>query len=541
MSELTYTPEWDADNQRFAPPSRCPYPDCSSPVDPMHATEPTQGWCTACERPYEAVPFRAAAEAAPLELNRRPNVAFCTYTGQPLTSYSVLDWCEAGGGPGRSYCLHDARGAVFGRPSTARLVQLGEDWNQHSVMSSRGGDDEDYVSSLSVVRGRVVAVTARGWVGLFDAVSGEAVTARPLEWPTGSAEPADPDRAVRHAPVFRGSQMVLAAPHEAQFRSLQAFLFAARGASAAPPPRMATPGEGLQFLGPPLGIDGLAVPIFCLLEGREHADTAEIQDATLRFFDAKGDEIDRCPAPDIARAPVFDRRLQRLLWVGRQGALVALPSRQIGGGQPLVPTTDLPDPMLPDLEASLRPTFAVVPTVQGRSEAWLSVPRPGGGANFHSAMVEESPRRGSSALRWQTHGLPGIGQVTGFALGIGSSYRNNAAGQLVAVATERQVLSLDRANLAGSGRPPMTGLDSAGLPGSHDVPLICSAGVIARLQGSLCIDFQGLGWSDSDFQPKVLVPGLYQMAQGMAMFGRRVYIGHGMGVRSYQIGIKEAR
>jgi hypothetical protein len=65
--------------------------------------------------------------------------------------------------------------------------------------------------------------------------------------------------------------------------------------------------------------------------------------------------------------------------------------------------------------------------------------------------------------------------------------------------------------------------------------------VIARLQGSICIDFQGLGWSDESFQPKVPIPGLYQMPQGMAMFGRRIYIGHGMGVRSYLVSIEELR
>jgi hypothetical protein len=538
MSDLAYSPEWDPDNQRFATPSRCPYPDCTSPVEPIHTTEPTLGWCAACERPYETLTFRTGTQAAPVQLNRRPDSAFCTYTGQPLTAYSVLDWCEAGGEPGRSYCLQDARGAVFGRPATNRLVCLAEDWHQDSVMRSRGGDDDDFVSSVSVVRGRVVAVTAGGWIGLFDAVSGEAATQRPLEWPTGSAPPTDPDRAVRHAPVFRGTQMVLAAPHEAQFRSLRSLLFA--GGGAVRPPRMVAPQDGCQFLGPPLGIDGLAVPAFCLLEGRERADKAEIQNATLRFFDSEGKEIDRCPAPDVVRSPVFDRRLQLLVWVGRQGALSTLPGGQIGGGAPLVPSTALPDPMLPDFEATLRPSFAVVLAgAQGRSEAWLTTPRQGGGIDVHNAPVEEAQRRGS--WRWQTQSLPGTGLVAGIAVGIGSSHRNNAASQLVAVATDRQVLSLDRANLAGSGRPPMTGLESLGLLGSHDVPLVCSAGVIARLQGSVCIDFQGLGWSDGDFQPKIAVPGHYQTPQGMAMFGRRFYIGHGMGVRTYLIGITEAR
>jgi hypothetical protein len=536
MAASSYIPEWDRDNQRFATPGFCPYPDCASPVDPAHVTEPTLGWCASCSRPYEVVPFRPAADAGLIELNRRPDSAYCTYTGQLLTSSSVLDWGEAGGEPGRSYGLKDARGAVFGPPSPRRIVRLGEAWNQHSILSSRG-DDDDFVSSVSVVRGWVVAVTARGWIGLLAATSGEPAPSRPLEWPSGTTHPADPGRAVRQAPAFRGTQMVLAAPHEAQFRDLRSFLFVGRG-STARGYRMVAPEAGLQFLGPPLGVDGLARPTFCLLEGREDTETGTIDEANLRFFDEAGQEINRCPAPGIARSPVFDRRSAHILWVDVHGALSMLAVQQIGEGKQLAASTELPDPIL-SVAVDLRPTFAVTRNPQGRSEAWLSTARPEGGVDFHRTVIDDSPRRRAASWSWQTQTLYGVGQVTGFAVGTGSIHPNNAASQLVAVATDRQVFSLDRSNLTGVGRVPMAGPEAVGMPGSYDVPLVCSAGVIARLQGSVCIDFQGLGWSDESFQPKAPVPGLYQTGQGMAMFGRRIYIGHGMGVRSFVIDIEE--
>lgn len=530
MGEILYLPEWDRDNQRFTTPSRCPYPDCAAPVDPAHATEPTIGWCAVCSRPFEVAPFRPAPGAAPLDLHRQPVSAYCTHTGQLLTSYSVLDWAEAGGEPGRSYCLEDARGVVFGRPSSRRIVRLAEDWAQHSILSSQG-DDDDYVSSVSVVRGRVVAVTARGWVGLFDAASGEAVTDRPLAWPTGSTHPGDPGKAVRYPPAFRGTQMVLLAPHEALFRDFKPFLFKG-GGSASRPHRMVVPEEGRQFLGPPLGVDGLARPTFCLLEGVENAGTRAIEAARLRFFDDTGKEVAHCPAPGVARSPVFDRRLERIVWVDGQGRLASLAVGQIAEGKPVPTVTDLPDPILA-VEVSLRPTFAVARNSQGRSEVWLSTALPQGGVELHRAMLDEP------FPRWQTQALSGIGEVAGLAIGSGSIHGNNAASQLLAVATDRQVLSLDRANVAGIGRSAMRGPESGGMPGSYDVPVLCSAGVVARLQGSVCIDSQGLGWSDEAFQPRVPVPGLYQRAQGLAMFGRRVYIGQGLGVRSFRIDVEE--
>ncbi len=244
------------------------------------------------------------------------------------------------------------------------------------------------------------------------------------------------------------------------------------------------------------------------------------------------------PHPASRAHPCSNRRLGRIIWVDEQGALSTFASREIGRQGALPEMTGLPDPILA-VEANLRPTFAVARNAQGRSEVWLTTTRPDGGVDFQRTMLDEAPARRSAVFGWQTQSLPGIGQVMGFAAGIGSSHRNNAASQLVAVATDRQVLTLDRSNLAGVLRVPMEGPEALGVRGSYDVPIICSAGVIARLQGSVSIDFQGLGWSDETFQPKATVPGLYQRAQGMAMFGRRIYIGHGMGVRSYLVLVEE--
>jgi hypothetical protein len=534
MRDLAYLPVWDRENQRFTMPQGCPYPDCASPLDPVHASEPSLGWCAVCDRPYEVVPFRSAADAAPIDLTRRPGTAYCTYTGQRLTEYSVLDWGEAGGEPGRSYCQNDNLGAVFGRPSPRRAINIVSGWAQNSVLTSR--DDEDYVSSVSVVRGWVVAVTARGWIGLFDAVTGEPAQGRPLEWPTGSTHPVDPDRSVHYPPAFRGTWMVLAAPHEAQFRDLRPFLCAGRGVPVTPH-RMVMPKAGHQFLGSPLGLGGSRHPLFCLLEGQENMERRAIEAACLRFFDQDGAEVASCPVPEIARAPVFDRHLDRVIWVDALGRLSTLEGTALREGKIVAVTLGLPDPIL-TVEVNLRPTFAVVRNAEGRSEVWLSSSRPEGDVDFHRALLEEeeAPRR---AWRWQTQTLSKIGQVMGFSVGLASPHRYLAVSQLLAVATDRQVLVRDRSNLGSAGRSPMTGPESLGRPGSYDVPLLCAGGVIARLQGSVTLDSQGLGWSDEVFRPQAEVPGLYQRSQGMAMFGRRVYIGHGMGVRSFLLEIKE--
>src|SRR5436305_6345612 len=107
---------------------------------------------------------------------------------------------------------------------------------------------------------------------------------------------------------------------------------------------MVAPEEGRKLLGPPLGVDGLERPAFCLLEGEERP--AAIEGAQLRFFDETGQEIGRCPAPDITRPPVFDRRSERVVWVDGQGRLASLEVGQLREGKLLPAVTDLPDSIL---------------------------------------------------------------------------------------------------------------------------------------------------------------------------------------------------
>jgi hypothetical protein len=232
---------------------------------------------------------------------------------------------------------------------------------------------------------------------------------------------------------------------------------------------------------------------------------------------------------------VFDRRLECVLWVDARGGVSRLPSRQIGDRGAV--TAGPPDPPL-DVRVNPRPTFAVARNAQGRAEAWLSTAGAAGETDLHRAVLEPAAAL-RPGWRWQTYHLGNIGRVTGFGVGIGSRSSANAAGQLIAMATDRLVLSLDRSNPAAGGRMPMTGPEAVGILGSRDVPLVCSAGVVARLQSRVAIDCQGLGWSDESATRDVPVAGLYAVSQGLAMFGRRVYLGHNLGVRCLRIVIRE--
>lgn len=516
---------WDSDNRRFRVPDRCPYPDCGQPVNPTNAPA-ALAWCPSCNRPYEAV--RLLDNSVLVELYRRPQSAFCTYSGELLTGYALLDWCEAGGGPGRTNSYDDGRGAIFGAPDRQIRISLREAWVQPSILTQP--DPEDHVGSISVVRGQVVAVTARGRIGLFDAVTGEPRLARALEWPDGSTDPMDLDRAVRHPPAFRGTRMVLAAPHQVQFRDLRSFLL---GVETDARYELVEAEDETSFLGPPLGIDIGKESFFCLLQGRAQEDG--IHDPVLRFFTREGQPAHRLGLKAIARPPVFDRWSGYLVWVDGRGILSMLQVDQLLGGELKPVALPLPNVLL-DLEEDDRPTLMAALDTNRRTELWIAS-EPDGQAVLYKCVLDDLRQHPEQAWTWDRRDMGKLGPLSGIAVGIGSRYRDNAAGQLLGVATSQQVALFQRfSNI--NATLPMRGLETGGTRGSFDPPLVSSAGVIARLQGMLCLDNQGIGWDDSELHPKVPVPGIYDRTQGIAMFGRQVYIGHGLGVRSYRLDLE---
>lgn len=523
---------WDPDNGRFAMPSHCPYPDCAAVVEATaNVREAVLGWCASCNRPYEAVPFQPSPDVSWVEINRRPDSIFCSQTGQPLHDHSLLDWCEAGGGPGRTHCQSDPLGVVFGEPVQRRTLRLEEDWEAPSVLADR--DEEAEVTSISVVRGRVVAATLRGSLTILDAMNGALITPRPLLWQPSLHEPAEAGWRVDEPPACRGTNLVLAAPHEAQFRDLLPFLFPQRG-SASRQCISVHPSAGSRFVGPPLGIRTPQGPAFCLLEAR---DESAADAARLRFFAPAGQELASCPAPGIARPPAFDDRLERVVWVDAQGGIATLPTAEIRPGATLKAALRWPDPML-HLAVDMRPTFALTTGSAARRELWLASHGPDDSAEMHQVVLDELLAAPTAAWSWMTQRLARVGEPIGMAVGRGPMHRANAAARLVGLATHDRVLSLDRSNLATAGRSPAVGHEGT-VGGSYEAPIVCSAGVVSRLGGSLCVDTQGIGWNDASFQLKVTLPGIYEGRQGMAMFGRRIYIGYGPGVKSYRLAVTE--
>lgn len=540
---------YDRDNRRFVVPSACPYPDCAREVEPANERH-ALAWCEHCQRPYEVVRFEPGGGAPAVELHRRPQSLYCNYTGQPLRNHSLLDWGEAGGGPERTFAVADGRNAIFGPPKAEVTIRLVAGWPPVNVLGELE-DRYDYVTSMSVVRGQVVAATARGRFAIFDAESGRARLERPLEWPGLAPDPRKVDEAVRQPPAFRGTQAVLVAPRQALFRDLKNRLLGRRdeGSAGAPTPRprlVDAGGRRRVFLGPPLGVDvadpgridpqAPAESFFCLLEGRPAA--AAIEDATLRFFTLDGEQVAQCEAPAIARPPLFDRRLKRVVWVDCQGLVYSLPAEQLpaalaGGEKNLAVASCVPSEMLA-LAPSTRPLMAVSRDAGGRSELWLLAQDAEGRANFYRTALDPLFADPSAVWAWRVDPPPpgDLGRVQGFAIGA-SARGEDPTAQLLALATDRQVLSLQRANPTATSRHPLRASDYLADQGTKEPPLLSPAGIIARLPTGLYLDSQGLDWGG--YRSKVAIPGAYDQPQGLAMFGRRIFAGHRRQVHCFEL------
>jgi hypothetical protein len=519
--------EWDANNRRFDTRPTCPYPDCGEPVEPAHQ-ERVFCWCRHCERPYESALLRPADAGPPVEWSRRPESAFCTFTGARLVGSSPLDWAEAGGDPGRSSCLDDPRGNAFGQPHPDHSFSLHDKdrqgWHTATVIPEEGLDD-DAVSALAVLRGRVLAVTQRGRMAILDPETGALLDKRPLVWP--SFPPPDLSWPVEHPPAARGKHILLCSPRQAQFRDLGPQLFPGTPAPAQPYTLVDPAQPGARFMGPPLGID-TPEPLFCLLEGIP--GLRKLEDPLLRFFELGGRECGRCPAPGIARPPVYDRRSGTVLWLSAEGFVSALPQEQCLRMQGAVATELFSEDIL-DLDVSARPTAVLAPDLSGATELWVADVRPETGElSVFKASVDQALAAGE--LRWTRQRLGKRGDLVSLAVGRGPGHRANAAAQVMAVATDHGVFSFPKSSSDAMEYDAARGHEGADRRGSWDIPIITSAGVIARVPGAMHLLSRGMGWSDRA-SSRLALPVRYAGVQGMAIFGRRVFAGVGLGVRCF--------
>jgi len=520
--------EWDPHNRRFVTRPCCPYPDCGQPVEPAH-DERVFCWCKHCERPYESTLLRPADAGPPVEWTRRPESAFCTFTGTPLVDSSPLDWAEAGGGPGRSSCLDDPRGNAFGTPRTELHFSLHDldrqGWTVPTIIPEEGEDDSDAVAALAVLRGRLLAITQRGRMALLDPQTGTLLDKRPLVWP--SFPPPDLSWPVEHPPAARGNHILLTSPREAQFRDLTAQLFPGIPQRGQPYALVKPAQPGARFLGPPLGID-TDPPMFCLLEGI--AGLRTVESPLLRFFDLQGHELGRCTAPGIARPPTYDARSDNVVWVTSDGFACALPSDQCKHLEGASPKDLFSDDIL-DLDVSARPTAVLAPDLAGETELWVAdVHVDTGDLSVFKASLDQALAHGE--LRWTRQRLGKRGDLVAMAVGRGPGHRANAAAQVMAVATDHGVFSFPKATSDAMEYDAARGFQGADRRGSWDIPIITSAGVIARVPGAMHLLSRGMGWAEHAGSLLPL-PVRYAGVQGMAIFGRRVFVGVGLGVRCF--------
>jgi hypothetical protein len=518
---------WDVPAGRFRWPSRCPYPDCGTELTEVPERS-VLGWCDDCERPYE-VEKVAVEGGGSTAVQHRPDTAYCVRTGRRLIRLSVLDWCEAGGEPGRSNSLEDVRGEVFGSPGLHRSLELKPGWTSPLGKGAQL-EQEDLVSSVSVIRGHVVAVTRRGTVGVLDATTGESRLTDLLEWPGGTTNPADPMRMVRFPPAFRGTRGVIVAGHEAQFVDLQNYLFRGRGVGSQW--RAVRPDDGKQFLGPPLGADAER-GLFCLLEGAPSHETQRFEGAALRFFGATGEEEGRQEVPDIVLPPVVDRATGRVVWLDHRGGVhwFGPPGSGLAAGV-----------SFPRIPLSLSPThlplFLAAADGSDRTELWLASKTAREEVIVHRALMDDVEAGLETPWEWGSLEVGRLGELNGFAVGIGSRHARNAASRLMALSTDQGVQSMDRTVSERPYRNPVCAPQAIGATlGSHDPPIVTSAGVLSRIQGHLVLDTQGLGWGDDIH--KAPVAGRYREPQGIAIFGRRIYVGRGLGVDSFSVIVDE--
>ncbi len=514
---------WDAENDRFVRPLHCPQCGAPSPVVPDADREVAT--CAFCERPFEIVRVIVGEGegALPMAVARRPQLAYCSVTGERLHDESGLSWAGAGGGGSRRGAIGDERGLLYGEPRRDVTWELELSFSSPRLGKDDAARPDEVITSVSVWKGCVVAVTASGLVGLFDPDSGQPILSHAISWPGVDIEDDDHARAIRLPPALRDMTMVMSSDRVAVIRDLAPALGATSTAHAklfhtvSPPP-------GQQWIGAPL-MAGRHAPVVVLTRGVV-ADGV-IRDAAVDVFVGAGPKlgalIASIPAPAICRPPVWSASLGMVLWPRQNGAVDVLVVDGDAATHRSIPTNT---PL--DVRVAERPLFLVTDAVAHHgAELWLA--DDGDGLRVWRAALTSSTADGDDSLRWEP--LVETRRVGALrALSVppppraGTASSQTAASQLIIVTTEHATAAYPRAMKSSASDSV---LSRAPIAPSVSLPI----GYVSQDRHGLWL--RSLGpWATLDDNPeRFLDPGHSETRpafydRSFAVVGRRVFFAH---------------
>ena len=304
-----WTPTYDPHNDQFAAALACPWPGCGE-VDASEPLSDVEVWvCRACERPYEVVRLEtseALAGESPV-VARRPKSLWCAKSGQALHGASAVDFDQAGGSAAHTNCLVDAAGRIFGAPSRTIEWDLELQWTEQ-----RWGRDEDErpqeaITSVSAHRGVVLAASAAGRLGLFDAETGTPRLARSLGFLSAPFDATIREHALRLPVAFRRGHLCAATERFAVFRDLTTSLFPHAPATGGGAQAVVYAAEGQQWIGPPLVCGGggeARKAVVVLAQGAPQGPHLAPAEAALHVFALDGTVRARVEVEGLVRPPV---------------------------------------------------------------------------------------------------------------------------------------------------------------------------------------------------------------------------------------------
>jgi hypothetical protein len=525
---------WDAENDTFVQPLHCPHCGAPSPVVPDAERE--SAWCPFCSRPFELVRVVVGEGQGALSMTipRRPQLAWCSATGERLHRPSLLDWAGANGSASRSGTVVDPRGLLFGEPHRDVCWDLRLQWTQSRFGHEDASRPDEVITSVSVWKGVVVAVTASGVVGLFDPDSGVPLLAHAISWPGVDLEDDDHARAVRLPPGLRDMTLVLGTDRTVLVRDMAPALSVPSSANGRLFTALPAP-PGQQWIGAPL-MAGHAAPHIVLLRGTVSGGAVHdgVIEVVVGAGPALGEPLASVPAGDIARPPVWSARSRVVLWVSKLGHVSILDVDKPGQ----LPRLSLPRQMLalPPVE---RPLLLVVDGgAHQDTELWLA--DDSDGLSVWRAQLSQVLGSDSEHGEWAWEPLlhtRDVGSLRSLAVGpasrAGTAWAHALASQLFVVSTERSTAAFARALKSNASDSVLARVPIA-------PPVLTPVGYLSQDRQGLWL--RSLGpWSLVDDNPeRFLDPGIAETRPAFydrtfAVAGRQVFFAHAGRVQAAQL------
>jgi hypothetical protein len=511
---MNYT--WNEAQNTFDHPIKCPYPDCSILIDDINVPKTKMiTKCNQCKQLVEWTLHPSSSVQVRLYWPRKADEHYSTFDGHKYQHVSCLDWPEVGGSSMRSGFVNDPFQSVFGKPNTKVDFSLKEAW------AVTFGEEDAELKSIGISQGTLIACNDDGNMYVFSDIYSQEKPTLDQSLKSGfkvSYTANDP----KYQPSCRYPYICLCVDSEVVIWSLKTPNSPVESKMFTLPEEVMS--SGYQLMGSPTSFVHEGKTGFVLALGNlsnEFDPTylcSFIEEEHTGEFIFKTTEIKGLVQPPL----ILEGNVNALIGFAFGGfQMISIPIREFWNETPSVTEEMINKPPVVKIQASIHHTITAAVTLKN---------------NFEIIVVHRHPAKVTTyisifdhtKLEWESIPLSGDYGNEFFAIAAGSTSPyfkgdTNISGS-ISISSNSGVHHFSHSGQP-SGSPYINEGGVGDFAGSKEPSIICNAGIINRVGGSLHLTWDASQWG-SNIKRSVRFNKIkrHTYNSGLAFSGNRIFL-----------------